>query len=162
MEDSNVTNEQKTCFFEPSLVNEVELVYQRPKLDNLVHIDSSKAAYSIFNALYPKGRIDLKEYFFVAFLNRANGVLASAKLSEGGLSGTIVDVREIFAIALKLHASSVILCHNHPSGNLKPSKQDIGLTKKIAEAGKIMDINVLDHLIISSEGYISFLDEGFI
>jgi len=87
-------------------------------------------------------------------------VLGITSISEGGLSGTVVDVRLILATALKAGASSMILCHNHPSGNLKPSEADYKITQKIKDAGETMDIQVLDHLIITGEAYFSFSDEG--
>lgn len=102
------------------------------------------------------------EEFWVLMLNRANRVLSRYNVSKGGLSGTVTDVRLIMKRALECHAASVILCHNHPSGNLKPSDADNQVTKKIADAGKLMDIPVLDHVIITGNGYFSFADEGLL
>ena len=93
-------------------------------------------------------------------LNTANKPLGICKISEGGLSSTTVDVRNIFQTALKANAANVILFHNHPSGNLRPSEADRSITKKIIEAGKVMDIKVLDHVIMTAESYFSFTDEG--
>jgi DNA repair protein RadC len=95
-------------------------------------------------------------------LNRNNATLGWYKVSQGGISGTICDPKIIFTVALQTGASSIILAHNHPSGNLTPSQSDINLTKKIKEAGKILDISVLDHLIVSSNGYKSLADDGYI
>ena len=95
-------------------------------------------------------------------LNRANKVLGFSKISSGGTSGTLVDVKIIFQIALKSNASSIILGHNHPSGNLKPSDADIRITRTIKEAGKMMEIPLVDHLILTDENYYSFADEGMI
>jgi DNA repair protein RadC len=100
------------------------------------------------------------EEFWVLYLNRANKVIEKFALSRGGVSGTVADSKIIYKRALEILASSVILVHNHPSGNLKPSQQDITLTKQLKEAGKLLDINVLDHVIISEQGYYSFADEG--
>ncbi len=100
------------------------------------------------------------EEFWIILLNRANQLLDKHLISRGGISGTIADTRIIFKLAIDGLASSVILCHNHPSGNLKPSKADIDLTKRLSDAGTVMDIPVLDHLIVSDEGYYSFADEG--
>lgn len=93
-------------------------------------------------------------------LSRSNTIIRKEFVSRGGVSGTIVDLKIIFKIAVEHLASSIILCHNHPSGNLKPSNEDISLTKKIKEAGKLLEIPILDHLIISDSGYFSFADEG--
>ncbi len=102
------------------------------------------------------------EEFWVVYLNNANKILAKNQASKGGLTATIVDVRLLFKKALELAATGVIVCHNHPSGKLVPSKADIDLTKKIKEAGKTLDIKLLDHLIITEKVYFSFADEGMI
>ncbi len=102
------------------------------------------------------------EVFAVVFLNRANKINHFEILSTGGISHTIVDPRIIFKRALEVKATSIILCHNHPSGNLKPSRQDEELTAKLKNAGDLIDIKVVDHLIVSDEGYYSFADEGFL
>lgn len=109
-------------------------------------------------------KASLKDYpyevFAVIFLNMANKVKHFEVLSKGGLSHTIVDPRIIFQKALEVKATSMILCHNHPSGNLKPSRADEEITAKLKSAGTLLDIKVLDHLIVSDEGYFSFADEG--
>ena len=102
------------------------------------------------------------EVFVVVFLNRANKVLHHETISEGGITGTVADPRIILKKALEHNATSIILSHNHPSGNLKPSRQDEELTYKIKEAAKYLDIAVTDHIIVSDEGYFSFADEGMI
>jgi DNA repair protein RadC len=102
------------------------------------------------------------EVFAVVFMNRANKINHFQVLSSGGISHTIVDPRIIFKRALEVKATSIVLCHNHPSGNLRPSRQDEALTAKLKEAGTLLDINVVDHLIVSDEGYYSFADEGMI
>lgn len=102
------------------------------------------------------------EEFWVLLLNRNNLVIDKMMVSQGGLSGTVIDVRIILKMALDKLACSIILCHNHPSGNLVPSEADKEITKKIKEAGKHMDIPVLDHLIIANDAYFSFTDEGLI
>ena len=102
------------------------------------------------------------EETYALLLNRANKALGFSKISVGGTTGTIVDIKVIFQTALKSNASSIILCHNHPSGNLKPSEADIKITRSIKEAGKLMDIPLADHLIITDESYYSFADEGMI
>lgn len=100
------------------------------------------------------------EEFWVLYLNKANKILTKQRISVGGVDGTVADVKIIFQKALELLASSVILCHNHPSGSLKPSKADIVLTKKIKQASEFLEISLLDHLIVSESGYYSFADEG--
>ncbi len=100
------------------------------------------------------------EVFAVVFLNRANKVKHFEVLSKGGLTNTIVDPRIIFLKALEVQATSIVLCHNHPSGNLKPSRADEELTARLKSAGMLLDIKVVDHLIVSDEGYYSFADDG--
>jgi DNA repair protein RadC len=130
--------------------------YEAPKK---VKIDSSKSAYDyIYQDL-----CDLPhEEFYVVFLKRSNDVIEKMLLSKGGIAGTVVDVRIILKRAIELHASSVVLYHNHPSGNLKPSQADIEITKKIIEAGKFIDVSVLDHLIIGHNSYLSLRDQSLI
>ena len=122
-------------------------------------IDSSKSAYEyIYQDLS-----DLPhEEFYVVYLKRSNEVIEKMSLSKGGLAGTVVDVRIILKRAIELQASALVLFHNHPSGNLKPSGADLDITKKIIEAGKFMDISVLDHLIIGHNKYLSLRDENLI
>ena len=103
-----------------------------------------------------------REIFAVAFLNQANKINHMEIVSEGGITGTIADPRVILKKALEENAVSLILCHNHPSGSLKPSRQDEEITKKIKEAAKYFDIKVLDHIIVSETGYFSFADEGIL
>lgn len=108
-----------------------------------------------------RGSISLQEQFAVMYLNRANKVLGVHIHSKGGITGTVADPHLILSTALLTASTSIILCHNHPSGNLKPSRADEELTQKIKEAGKFLEIKVLDHLIISEgESYYSFAEEG--
>lgn len=119
-------------------------------------IVGSKSAYQLLR----RHLVDLPhEEFWLLLLSRSNKLISKELISKGGLSGTLADPKIIFHIALQHQASSVILAHNHPSNNLKPSQQDIELTKKLHAAGKILDIGVLDHLIITDDGYFSFRDE---
>ena len=113
-------------------------------------------------ALYLQAQFQHKkiEVFAVVFLNRANKINHFEIVSEGGMTGTVADPRIILRKALEHDATSIVLCHNHPSGNLKPSKQDEDLTRKIKNAASYFDITVLDHIIVSNEGYYSFADEG--
>ena len=102
------------------------------------------------------------EEFWVLLLNRANQVIRKVNISEGGFSGTVADPKKIFKLALENSASGIILCHNHPSGNLKPSDADINLTRKLKEAGSYLDLPILDHLIIGDEKYLSFADDALL
>lgn len=120
-------------------------------------ITSSRDAFDI---LYPKMADFRYEEFWILLLNRANKVIGTERISEGGLTGTVADPRKIFSVAIKADATSVILCHNHPSGNLRPSQADTDLTKKMKEAGRLLEITVFDHLIIGDGNYFSFADEG--
>ncbi len=125
----------------------------RPKITN------SKDAYRIL--LYSLQ--DLRtESFRIILLNRSNRVLKTVEISSGGIAGTIVDPKVVFKTAIDHEASSIILSHNHPSGNLKPSPEDIKLTKKLKTSGDLLSISILDHLIISERGYYSFADESML
>jgi len=128
-------------------------VKEKPK------ITSSADAY---NCLYSVMEDLNHEVFKILLLNRNNKVTRIETISTGGVAGTIVDPKVIFKKALDEQSSSIILSHNHPSGNLKPSQADLDITKKLVKAGKTLEINVLDHIIISEKGYYSFLDEGLI
>ena len=125
-------------------------------------IITSINAYELFKENWNQDTIQLFEEFKILLLNRDNRVLGIYFLSKGGISETSVDIRLTMAITLKCAASSIILGHNHPSGNLRPSQQDISLTKQINSAGKLLDIKILDHIILTQHGYYSFADEGAI
>ncbi|MDD4604320.1 MAG: DNA repair protein RadC [Bacteroidales bacterium] len=120
-------------------------------------IHSSKEAFEIF-----KNTIGDCPYeaFWIILLNRANRILQKCNISEGGISGTVVDPKKIFKIALDNHASSIILGHNHPSGTIQPSEADSIITKKISAAGRMLDVAVIDHIIVGEDGYYSFADDG--
>lgn len=124
-------------------------------------ISSSRQAYQFLFNLYEPGQIGHIECFYMLMLNRANKILGGHLVSLGGVSGTVVDPKVIFQAAILANASAIILCHNHPSGNLTPSETDRIITQKVKQAGKYLDIIVQDHIIISPEGsYFSFADEG--
>lgn len=127
--------------------------------EEAIKIGSSKDVADIFQPLLS----DLNhEEFWILFLNRANKVINRMKLSQGGLSGTVTDVRMIMKDAVECLASGIIVCHNHPSGNINPSESDIKITRKIHEAGNLLDIQLLDHLIVSGSDYFSFADNGML
>ena len=140
-------------------VGEVELSY-KPKFKKLHQVTCSEDAYKYLLPTYKEGTICYKEYFKVLFLNQSNQVLGYTLISEGGITDTTVDVRVILQAALLTNSVVIILAHNHPSGNLKPSRQDMEITKQVREAAQLMRITVLDHLILTDTGYYSFADEG--
>ena len=143
------------------IVAEVQLTY-RPKVlsSSRPKITKSEDAYLILNSYWNYEIIEFIEEFKLILLNRANKVLGIVNISVGGTVGTIADPKVIFAAAIKSNACGIILVHNHPSGNLTPSESDINLTRKLKSGGDLLDISVFDHLIISSEGYYSFSDNG--
>jgi len=102
------------------------------------------------------------EYAYLLLLNRQNQIIGKYFLAKGGMSGTVVDVRVIFQVALKANATSIMLAHNHPSGNLQPSDADRQITNQLKEAGKIIDIPLLDHIILTVESYLSMADNGYL
>lgn len=145
------------------LAAEIELVYKNPvKASDRPKISSAKDAYEVLIHSWNQSEIELREVFKVILVSRANRVLGIYEVSKGGLTGVAVDVRMIFAAAIKCNASGVILAHNHPSGQLTPSSADLQLTQRIKSAGEILDITVMDHIILTSEGFMSFNMEGII
>jgi len=144
-------------------VAEVELIYKsKVKASERPQITASKDAYEILIELWDENKIEFVEQFKVLFLNKANKVLGVYEVSTGGISGTVADPRVIFVAALKANCCAIIISHNHPSGNLKPSRQDEELTEKIKNGGQFLEIKLLDHLIVTNEGYFSFTDEGLL
>jgi DNA repair protein RadC len=142
-------------------IAEIDLVYKtKVKSSQRPRITSSNDAYKIFRQCWDENKIEFIEQFKVLLLNRAGKVLGIFEVSSGGVSGTVADPKLIFSAALKANASSLILAHNHPSGNLIPSQADRVLTRKVKEAGMVLEISVLDHIILTTEGYRSLADEG--
>jgi len=144
-------------------VAEIQLTYRsnvkpslRPK------ISGSRDAYNVLLENWDISKIEFIEQFKAMLLNRANRVLGIFEVSSGSSTGTVADPKLIFAAAIKANACGIILAHNHPSGNLKASQADLDLTKKMKEGGKFLEIQVLDHLIMTTEGYFSFADDGTI
>jgi DNA repair protein RadC len=142
-------------------VNEITVKYTPVKRVNQI-INTSNDAYNVLMQFFPEDTIELQEQFVVLYLNKANKIIGGYKISVGGITATVVDVRLILSVALKTLATGLILAHNHPSGNTKPSIADQELTKRIKAASDLMDISLLDHLIITNEAYLSFADEGFL
>ena len=142
-------------------VAEIQISYNTT-IRNKVRITTVKSAYDIFLASWSIKTIELYEDFKLLLLNRANNVIGIYHLSKGGVTGTVVDTKLIFAVALKCNATGIILCHNHPSGNLHPSEPDKNITQQIKKAASLFDINLLDHLIISKDEYFSFSENALI
>ena len=145
-------------------ISEVKLIYlSKIRASDRPKITSSKDAYDLFVSTWDLNTLEYFEEFKVLLLNRSNAVLGLIAISKGGISGTVTDIRIILQAAIKSCASGIIVAHNHPSGNLNPSESDSKITQKIKEAGNIMDIQLLDHLIIASEeNYYSFADNGLL
>lgn len=142
-------------------VAEIELIYKtRVKASQRPKVSSSKEVYQILLESWDENKIEFVEQFKILLLNRGGRILGIYEVSSGGVSGTVADPKLIFSAALKANASSIILSHNHPSGNTRPSEADRQLTRKIKMAGELLDISVLDHIIVTTEGYCSFADEG--
>ncbi len=135
---------------------------RRRKLSEIEQKSQIKSSNDVYELMHPVLADLPHEEFWIILLNRANKVITTQKISQGGLSGTVIDTRLIMKAGIDQLASSIILCHNHPSGNKLPSQQDKSITNKLKDAGKTMDIPVLDHIIITDEGYFSFADEGLI
>jgi DNA repair protein RadC len=142
-----------------TLIAAMELGKRRNESEVLAKekIANSRDAFEIFQSVMGDQPY---ESFWIILLNKANKVIRKCSISEGGVSGTVVDPKKIYKIALDQHASSIILGHNHPSGNIQPSEADQKITKKIKDAGFMLDVAVLDHLIIGDDRYYSFADEG--
>jgi len=144
-------------------IAEVQLIYKsKTKAADRVQVTTSKETFELLKSLWNMDTIELQEEFKVLLLNRSSQVLGLMHLSSGGISGTVADPKLIFVAALKAAASAIILCHNHPSGQVRPSRSDEAATGKIRMAGDLLNIQLLDHLIITNESYFSFADEGLL
>ncbi|MCB0509409.1 MAG: DNA repair protein RadC [Bacteroidetes bacterium] len=144
-----------------SIIAALELGRRR-QAENLREIKTITSSKDIYNYLLSELSDLHYEEFWVVFLNHRNKIIGKEKLSSGGLTGTVVDLRILYKSALHRLATSTILVHNHPSGTLRPSQADIRLTRKVKDAGTLLDIQLLDHVIIADTGYYSFADEGLI
>lgn len=144
-------------------LTEVELTYKTSHSYNERHkVTSSNDAFKLLHNNWDENKIELLEQARILLLNRANQALGIYHVSTGGTSGTVIDPKQVFTAALKANASGIILAHNHPSGNLKPSDADIRLTKKVYQAGNFLEIELLDHLIITKDSFYSFADNGIL
>lgn len=143
-------------------VAEITLIYSNPGLYSRPKISGSEEAYKVLKANW-SDQMEFIEEFNLLVLDRANRALAFHNISKGGFNGTFVDLKVIFAAAILAKGSSILVAHNHPSQQLKPSTADMTLTRKIKEAGKLIDIPLLDHIILTSQnGYFSFADNGIL
>ena len=159
--ESNINQSNNINLFTSNL-SEIEISYRnKVRYADMPKITCSRDAENILRTVLDHS-IDHVELFYILCLNRANKVLGWAKISSGGVEGTVADPKVIFQVAIKSNSSSLILCHNHPSGNTEPSEADIRLTRNLKEAGDLLRIKVLDHIILTSESYYSFADENMI
>ena len=143
-------------------ISEVKLIYRtKIKASDRLQVKFSKDVFEIFMENWDLDSIEHIEEFKLMLLTRSNKVLGIAAISKGGINGTVTDVRIILQYAIKANASGIIICHNHPSGNLQPSESDLAITRKVKDSAKLMDIQLLDHLILIPEGrFYSLADEG--
>ena len=145
----------------PEFIAEVQISYSsHVKAKDRMKVTGSKDAADAFRAIWPA--YDHIEFSYMLMMNRQNQILGYHQLSKGGMTGAVIDVRVIFQVALKACATSLILAHNHPSGNLETSDADRKISRQIKEAGKILDIPLLDHLIMTTDSFLSMADEGLL
>lgn len=142
-------------------VSEIKISYSN-KNPVKIKVTDSRIIYDLIINQWDSGTIEYQEEVKIILLNRSNIVLGIYEMSKGGITGSVVDIRVILGVALKCGASSVIMVHNHPSGKLVPSDSDKTITTKLKKACQLLDIGLLDHLIITKEGYYSFTDEGLL
>lgn len=143
-------------------ISEIEVAYRPLSTTILNPITQSKDAYDLIIREWDDNVLEMIEEVKVIFLNRTNKQIGIYNLAKGGITGCVVDIRIILSIALKTLATGIILVHNHPSGNLKPSTEDKKITNELREACEIMNITLLDHLIVTKKGFFSFADEGLL
>jgi len=144
-------------------VAELELIYRKnPEPVRTLQVSCSITAYEVLKQTWDQNKIDLVEQFKILLLDNRNTCLGVAEISAGGMTCCPVDARIVFATALQSKTTKLILAHNHPSGQLRPSQEDIDLTDKLRAAGKLLDIKVVEHLIMTSNGYYSMADNGLI
>lgn len=138
----------------------VRIVYSKKQPTNQrAKITSSEIAANLLREIW-SSQIEVREEFIILLMDRSNRVLGYQNLSKGGITGTVADIRLMLSVALESLASGIIVAHNHPSGNIRPSQSDLQLTRKLKDAAKLMDISLLDHIILTKESYYSFADDG--
>tara|TARA_R110002051_G_C8763073_1_gene502026 strand:- start:3353 stop:3820 length:468 start_codon:yes stop_codon:yes gene_type:complete len=142
--------------------HEVTLHYKRPLFDRMQKISSSRDSHHLLKEFIDPNILDVKEFFWTMFLTRTNRVLGIATIGCGDVTGVMVNIREIFQLTLLFHATHIIVAHNHPSGKLTPSEKDKKITRKLQRGVALFDVKLLDHLILTSESYYSFSDNGIL
>ncbi|AUP79126.1 JAB domain-containing protein [Flavivirga eckloniae] len=140
-------------------IHEVGIVYKRKLFDEMITIKSSRDIDTFLRKTIDLEIVDLKEVFWVILLNNSHKILGLSEIGVGDAKGVIVNTIEIFQLAIKTNATSIVICHNHPSGKLVASRQDKSITQKIKQAAELFSIKLLDHIIITSEHYYSFSDD---
>lgn len=144
-------------------IAEVKVSYKNPvKVKDRIEVRTSRDAYNALREMYDADEIDYIESSYILLLNHSNHIIGKRLLSTGGRSSCIIDAAVVGQISLSKNAHAIILSHNHPSGNLNPSQQDIDITRKVKNALDLFDIRVLDHIIVTSDGYSSMADEELI
>ena len=145
------------------IASEIKITYEpQVKPANRPKIQRSTDADQQARAFFDQTMMNIREQAVVLFLNRSNRVIGGFRISSGGITSTVIDISLILGIALKCLAKGIILAHNHPSGELQPSRADQEITARLKEAAKILDITLLEHLILTEESFLSFADEGFL
>ena len=142
-------------------VSEIEVSYKPKKIVDY-RLDSSLKTFELILQDWEQNTIEMQEEVKIILLNRSYKALGTYSLAKGGIAGCVVDIKLILSVALKTLASGIIMVHNHPSGNLKPSTADINITEKLKSACKLLEIELLDHLIITRDNYFSFADEAML
>ena len=154
------TNASK-LLLEVSTFNEIQIHYKRPIFDPNSKVASSEDSERLIRTIVDIKRIDYKEFFWVLLLTNANQVIGISEIAVGNTTAVSVNIKEIYQLALLANATAIIVAHNHPSGKLTPSEADKKLTRKLTDASKLLDITLLDHLILTSEGFVSFSDSNW-
>jgi DNA repair protein RadC len=145
----------------PEIIAEVQITYSsKVKACDRFRVTGSKDAEKAFRSIWPS--YEHIEFIYMLMLNRQNQLLGCHQISKGGMTGTMVDVRVVFQVALKSCTTSIIVAHNHPSGNLDPSDADKKITRQLKEAGAILEIQLIDHLILTEAGFLSLADQGLL
>jgi len=148
----------ENLLLEVNTFSEVKIHYERPIINQNRIVKSSEDSERLLRTFIDEKRIDYKEFFWVLLLTNANQVIGISEIAVGNTTGVSINIKEIYQLALLANSTSIIVAHNHPSGKLTPSESDKNLTKKLREASDLLDITLLDHLILTSESFVSFAD----